>query len=101
MSNAQISEQDPEAVYSRLNPQQRTTLAEEFIRGFKKSGDAHEEPLASIDAKKVTLQQLAAMHQHARDQHPDVLARAMRNSIVAVFLTGFGTHEIDTYVLKH
>jgi|SRR5215831_18482308 len=101
MSNGQTSEQDPEAVYSKLNPQQRTTLAEEFIRGFKKSGDTHEEPLASIDPKKVTPQQLAAMHQHARDEHPDVLGRAMRNSIIAVFLTGFGAHEIDTYVLKH
>jgi hypothetical protein len=101
MSNGQISEQDPEAVYSRLNPQQRATMAEEFIRGFKKSGDSHEEPLAAIDPKKVTPQQLAAMHQHARDQHPDVLGRAMRNSIVAVFLSGFGAHEIDTYVAKH
>jgi len=101
MSNGENSEQDPEAVYSRLNPQQRATLAEEFVRGFRKAGDSHEEPLASIDPKKVTPQQLAAMHQHARDQHPDVLARAMRNSIVAVFLSGFGAQEIDTYVLKH
>lgn len=100
MSNGQYSDQDPEAVYSKLNPQQRTTLAEEFIRGFKKSGDSHEEPLALIDPKKVTPQQLAAMHQHARDEHPDVLGRAMRNSIVSVFLTGFAAHEIDTYVVK-
>jgi hypothetical protein len=100
MSNSQVPEQDPEAVYSKLNSQQRTTLAEEFIRGFKKSGESHEEPLASIDPKKVSLQQLAAMHQHARDEHPDVLGRAMRNSIVAVFLSGSGAQEIDTYVLK-
>ena len=53
-----------------------------------------------IDPKKVTPQQLAAMHQHARDVHPDVLGRAMRNSIVSVFLTGFAAHEIDTYVVK-
>jgi uncharacterized protein YnzC (UPF0291/DUF896 family) len=100
MSNGQAAEQDPEAEYSKLNPQQRTTIAEEFIRGFKKSGESHAEPLAAIDPKKVTPQQLAAMHQHARDEHPDVLGRAMRNSIVAVLLSGFGAREIDTYVLK-
>src|SRR5215831_12665676 len=100
MSNGQTSEQDPEAVYSKLNPQQRTTLAEEFIRGFKKSGDTHEEPLASIDPKKVTPQQLAAMHQHARDEHPDVLGRVMRHPIVAALLGGFGAYEIDKHVLN-
>lgn len=100
MSNGQLSYENPEAVYGKLNSQQRTTLAEEFIRGFKRSGDSHAEPLASIDPKKVTVQQLVAMHQHARDEHPDVLARAMRHSIVAALLGGFGAHEIDTYVVK-
>ena len=100
MSNGeQHSTQNPEAVYAGLNPQQRATLAEEFARGFKKSGSSHEEPLTQIDPKKVTPEQLAALHQHARDQHPDVLGRVMRHSIVSALLRGFGTREIDTYVV--
>ena len=94
----QHSTQNPEAVYARLNSQQRSALAEEFARGFKKSGSSHEEPLTQIDPKKVTPEQLAAMHQHAREEHPDVLARVMRHSIVAALLGGFGMREIDTYV---
>jgi hypothetical protein len=99
MSNGeQLSNENPEAVYAGLNPQQRSTLAEEFARGFKKSASSHEEPLTNLDPKKVTPEQLAAMHQHAREEHPDVLSRVMRHSIVAALLGSFGTHEIDTYV---
>ena len=98
MSNGQLSYENPEAVYAQLNSQQRTTLAGEFMRGFQKSGASHEDPFTSIDPKKVTLQQLAAMHQHARDEHPDVLSRVMRHSIVSALLRGFGVHEMDTYL---
>jgi hypothetical protein len=99
MSNGeQLSNENPEAVYAGLNPQQRAALAEEFARGFKKSASSHEEPLTQIDPKKVTSQQLATLHQHARDQHPDVLGRVMRHSIVVALLRSFGTREIDTYV---
>jgi hypothetical protein len=101
MSNGeQLSHQNPEAVYAGLNPQQRSTLADEFARGFKKSGSSHEEPVTLTDPKKVTPQQLAAMHQHAREEHPEVLGRVMRHSIVAALLGGFGNQEIDTYVAR-
>jgi hypothetical protein len=101
MSNGeQHANENPEAVYAGLNAQQRTTLAEEFARGFRKAESSHEEPLSQIDPKKVTCQQLAAMHQHARDEHPDVLGRVMRHSIVAALLGGFGMREIDTYVAR-
>ena len=99
MSNGeQRSYENPEAVYAGLNPQQRSTLAEEFARGFKKSASSHEELLTNIDPRKVTPEQLAAMHQHAREEHPDVLGRVMHHSIVTALLGSFGTHEIDTYV---
>ncbi len=100
MSNGQLSNENPEAIYAKLNQQQRTTLAEEFMRGFQRSRASHVEPFTGVDFKKVTLQQLAALHQHARDEHPDVLGRAMRSPIVSALLGSFGAHELDMYVSK-
>lgn len=99
MSGSQLSYENPEAVYAQLNPQQRTTLAQEFIRGFRQSGNPRAEPFISLNPKKVTLQQLAAMHQHAREEQTGVLVRVMRHSIVAALLGDFGAHEIDKYVI--
>lgn len=98
MPGSQLSYEDPQAIYVQLNPQQRTTLAQEFIRGFQRSGLPGAEPFASLDPKKVTAQQLAAMHQRARDEYPEVLGRAMRHPIVVALLGGFGASEINTYV---
>lgn len=98
MSGSQVSYEDPQAVYAQLNPQQRSTLAQEFIRGFQRSALPGAEPFASLDPKKVTPPQLAAMHQRAREEYPEVLGRAMRHPIVVALLGGFGANEINMYV---
>lgn len=99
MSGSQPSYENLEAVYAQLNPQQRTTLAQEFMRGFRQSGNPRAEPFLSLNPKKVTPQQLAAMHQHAREEHPSVLGRVMRHSIVSALLGDFGPYEIDKHVI--
>ncbi|HLW01369.1 MAG TPA: hypothetical protein VKT82_22125 [Ktedonobacterales bacterium] len=100
MSSSQLAYENPETTYAQLNQQQQATLAQEFIRGFQKVENPHEDEFASIDPKKVTPQQLAAMHQHAREAHPDVLGRVMRHPIVAALLGGFGAYEIDKHVIN-
>jgi uncharacterized protein YnzC (UPF0291/DUF896 family) len=100
MPDSQHAYENLEAVYARLNQQQQTTLAQEFVRGFQRSANPNSEAFTSIDPKKVTPQQLAAMHQHARDEHPDLLGRVMRHPIVAALLGGFGAYEIDKYVAQ-
>jgi hypothetical protein len=99
MSSSQLSYENPETTYAQLNQQQQTTLAQEFLRGFQRVENPHDEEFASIDPKKVTPQQLAAMHQHARQEHPDVLERVMRHPIVAALLGGFGAYEIERHVI--
>lgn len=98
MSGTQISYEHPETVYAQLNQQQQTTLAQEFIKGFQRSEDSRAGEFASLDPKKVTPQQLAAMHQHARDEQPAVLGRVMKHPIVAALLGNFGAHEIEQHV---
>jgi hypothetical protein len=100
MSGSQLSNETLAAIYAQLNPQQRTTLAQEFVRGFQRSESPHANLFASRDPKKVTPQQLAVMHQHAREEYPMVLGRVMRHPIVAALLSDFGAYEIDTYVSR-
>jgi hypothetical protein len=100
MSSSNVSYEEPAAVYAQLNQQQRTMLAQEFIRGFQRSPVTGAESFAQVDPKKVSLQQLADMHTYARAEQPEVLGRVMRHPIVAALLGGFGAYEIDKHVLN-
>lgn len=100
MSSANLAYEEPAAVYAQLNQQQRSTLAQEFIRGFQRSPAARGESFTRVDPKKVSLQQLADMHLYARAEHPEVLGRVMRHPIVVALLGGFGAHEIDRHVVR-
>ena len=98
MSDTQMTSENVEAVYAQLNQQQQTTLAQEFIKGFQRAEDPGAAEFTSLDPKKVTPQQLAAMHQYARTAQPAVLGRVMRHPIVAALLRDFGTREIEQHV---
>jgi hypothetical protein len=100
MAGSQVSYENPETMYAQLNPQQRAALAQEFMQGFQESGDPKAQQFASIDPNKVTPQQLAAMHQHARQEQPGVLGRVMRHPIAMAVLGGFAAYEIDRHVMK-
>jgi hypothetical protein len=98
MSDAQMASENLESVYAQLNQQQQTTLAQEFIKGFQRAEDPGAGEFTSLDLKKVTPQQLAAMHHYARTAQPAVLGRVMRHPIVAALLRDFGTREIAEHV---
>src|SRR5215472_1916650 len=100
MSSRNVSSDEPAAVYGQLNQQQRTMLAQEFIRGFQRSPVAGAESFTGLDLKKVSLQQLADMHLYARAEKPEVLGRVMRHPIVAALLGNFGAQEIDAHVIN-
>jgi len=100
MSNGNLAHDEPAAVYAKLNQQQRTTLAQEFIRGFQRSPITVAESFTQVDPKKVSLQQLVDMHLFARAEQPEVLGRVMRHPIVVALLGSFGASEIDRHVVK-
>jgi hypothetical protein len=99
MPSSNLSYEEPASVYAQLNQQQRTMLAQEFIRGFQRSPAAGAQTFTQVDPKKVSLQQLADMHVYARAEQPDVLGRVMRHPIVAALLGGFGAYEIERHVV--
>ncbi|HLV98884.1 MAG TPA: hypothetical protein VKT82_09430 [Ktedonobacterales bacterium] len=100
MAGSQVSYENPETMYAQLTPEQRAALAQEFMQGFKESGDPKAQQFASIDPNTATPKQLAVMHQHARDEHPGVLGRVMRHPIATAVLGGFAAYEIDKHVMK-
>lgn len=100
MSSSQVSYENPETIYAQLDPQQRAALAQEFMQGFQESNNPKAQQFNSIDPKTVTPQQLAAMHQHARQEQPGVLGRVMRHPIAVAMMGGFAAYEIDRHVSK-
>ena len=100
MASSQPAYENLEATYAQLNPQQRAALAQEFIQGFQQSGNPRSQQFSSLDPTSVTPQQLAAMHQHARQEHPGLLGRVMQHPIATAVLGGFAVYEIDKHVLK-
>jgi hypothetical protein len=100
MAGSQVSYENPETMYAQLSPEQRATLAQEFQQGFRESGDPKAQQFSAVDPTTVTPQQLAAMHQHAREERPGVLGRVMRHPIAAAVLGGFAAYEIDRHVMN-
>ena len=87
--------QDLTALYQQLSPDQRATTAQQFIQGYQQQGTS---PWASLDPNSVSPQQLAQMHQEARDNHPGLLGDVMRHPVVSVALGGFAAYEIHKHV---
>ena len=100
MASSQPAYENLEAMYAQLSPPQRAALAQQFIQGFQQSGNPSSQPFTSMDPNSVTPQQLAAMHQHARQEHPALLGRVMQHPIATAVLGGFAAYEIDKHVLK-
>lgn len=99
MASSQMSNENPETIYSQLTQDQRAAIAREFMQGFQQSGNPRAQQFTALDPNNVTPQQLAAMHQHARDEHPGLLGRVMRHPIAMAALGGFAAYEIDKHVV--
>jgi hypothetical protein len=97
---AKLSHEDPEEVYKQLTQEQRAVIAQEFLKGFQESGNPNAQKFLGFDPNSVSPQQLAAMHQHAREEHPGLLGRVMRHPLATALISGFAAYEIDKHVLK-
>lgn len=88
----------PEQIYAQLTPEQRAALAQEFQSHFQQSGAPAAQQFANVDPQTATPQQLADMHQHARENHPNILGKVMGHPIAAAALGAFAAYEIDKHV---
>ena len=97
---AKLSHEDPEKVYAELTQEQRAVIAQEFMKGFQESGNPKAQQFTGFDPNSVSAQQLAAMHQHAREEHPGLLGRVMKHPLAVALIGAFAAYEIDKHVLK-
>lgn len=102
---------DPQALYARMRPDQRTAIANEFVRCLRLAGDpgvarftgedAGGEPGAgqpetarqSFDARPPALEspeQVASIHTYTREQRPDLFEQVARHPVVLASLAHAG-----------
>lgn len=84
--------------YSGVPVDQRQTVAEQFINAFKGKQDPQSQQFSQMNPAQVTPQQLADMHQHAAQQHPDVLQRVEQHPVAAAAMAGLGAYMIDKHL---
>lgn len=100
MAGGQLSYENPEQIYAQLSPDQRAAIAREFMQGLQQEGSPMAQQFAGMDPAQVSPQQLAAMHQHARQNHPGLLGRVMRHPIAVAALGGLAAYEIDKHAFR-
>ncbi len=91
-------QQDPTSAYSQLNPTQLRQVAQHFIQGFAGKSDPQSQQYAQMDPSTATPEQVAAMHQHAAQNHPGILGEAMRHPVMTAALAGFAAYELDKHL---
>lgn len=97
MSNP-LTNLDPQALYAQMTPEQRSAVAREFMQHFQQTNHPQAQQFAQMDPNNVSPQQLAAMHQHAAQEHPGIFGKVMRHPILTAALAGFGVYEIEKHL---
>lgn len=122
MSSSDFDTSNPDSLYAQMRPDQRTVIANEFIRLLTIAGDpaverlrqdveAAEEyvpPQASnpVDEQaaaqtvassehpvRVTAEQVSRLHTYTREHHPDIFAQVMHHPVTVAALEAPGEPE--------
>ncbi|MGH2516656.1 MAG: hypothetical protein ACRDHP_13465 [Ktedonobacterales bacterium] len=88
----------PEEIYNQLSPDQRATIAQEYQSKFQQAGGGQQ--FAGVDANSATPQQLAAMHEHAAQNHPNILQDIGKHPVLIGALGAVSAYELDRHFLR-
>lgn len=91
----------PEQIYAQLTPEQRAAIAQEFMSHFQQSGSPAADQFAHVDTQNPSPEQVADMHNHAKDNHPNILGKVLSHPLAAAALGAFAAYEIDKHVTGH
>lgn len=86
-------------IYSQLSPDQRAALAQEYLTQFQSAG-ATPGQFAGVDTSNVSAQQLAEMHKHAQQHHPEFLAGLRKHPLLIGVLGGVAAYEADKHFMR-
>lgn len=78
--------QDPAAVYAQMRPDQRTAIAEEFMRVLQLAGDTAGPRFTLAPQETLTPEQVATLHVYTREHHPDLFAMVMQHPVTLLSL---------------
>jgi hypothetical protein len=84
-------DQAPREAYSRLDPEQMPQIAAEFTRHLEQVPDPVAQDFAHRNPRRVSPDDLAAMHRYVEERHPQVLSRVLQHPLFAAALGGFAT----------
>ena len=79
--------QDPAAVYAQMRPDQRTAIAEEFMRVLRLAGDTAGPRFTLAPQETLTPEQVATLHVYTREHHPDLFAMVMQHPVTLLALS--------------
>jgi hypothetical protein len=89
---------NPHDLYEQMSQEQRAAVAREYMQGFQQSNHPMAQQFTQLDPNTVTPRQLAAMHQHAAQEHPGIFGKVMRHPILTAALAGFGIYEVEKHL---
>ena len=98
MSFDQFANTDPQQMYAQLSPDQRAGIAQEFIQRFQQSGDPSAQQFANLNPNSVSPDQLAQMHQQARQNNPGIFGEVMRHPVITAAIGGFAAYELHKHL---
>jgi hypothetical protein len=87
----------PEEIYNQLSPDQRAALAQEYLSKLQQAGGGQQ--FAGVDPNTATPQQLAAMHEHAAQNHPSILQDLRKHPILVGVAGAVTAYELDKHFL--
>ena len=90
-----------EELYNKLTPEQRETIAHQYLQQFQETGNpATQQKFASIEPKKASAKDLAAMHKHAETTHPGLLQTVRSHPLVIAAFSAVAAYEVDRHFTK-
>lgn len=87
-----------EELYSQIPPDKRAAVAQELLSKLQQAGGGQQ--FAGIDPNNATPQQLAAMHEHAAQNHPGILQDLGKHPILVGALGAVSAYELDKHFLR-
>ena len=84
-------DQEPREAYTQLDPEQTHQIATEFARNLKDVPDPVTQGFARRDPRRLSVEDLAAMHRYVEERYPQVLSKVLQHPLFSTALGGFSS----------
>jgi hypothetical protein len=85
------------AMYEKLNPEQRASVAKQFHSALQEAGHPEAEALTQVAAEHATAEDLAKLHVETGNHSVGLLRDVLGHPVVTAAIGAFATHELDKH----